>query len=205
MSTYLVRGSVALRGSHGMLFVSQRPQGKKFMPAGFAAQRWEAEDPPKRRSSFGKAPRRDTISLRSTHARLYRRARSRRHQRKIARARNLAESISRLRYHHAISRILLRLPQDRAPRLRHYHYPIHAQKRLHRAESAENVSPRLPQPRHLLRKCRQQNFARRRRSRWPGVVRRPRRIYASRRAHHLHLRPLAGDTAAPGAAREVMK
>src|SRR5260370_40395210 len=236
MSTYLVRGSVALRGSHGMLFVSQRPQRKKFMPAGFATQRWKPENPPerprhhlhtfrgdalqcevaanlamriphgakwnrgrvksclarfasprqdardteeivehrpapgtpgvrgvtdratgwdgpdqhspfsmprvgqkrgnlqeaapaasdRRRSSFGKAPRRDTISLRSTHARLYRRARSRRHQRKIARARNLAESISRLHYHHALSPGLLRLPQDRYPRLWHHHHPIHA-------------------------------------------------------------------------------
>src|SRR6266581_4314406 len=68
---------------------------------------------PKRRSSFGKAPRRDTISLRSTHARLYRRARSRRHQRKIARARNLAESLSRLGYNPTLSRVFFRLPQDR--------------------------------------------------------------------------------------------
>ena len=36
MSTYLVRGSVALRGGYRMLFVSQRPQRKEFMPAGLA-------------------------------------------------------------------------------------------------------------------------------------------------------------------------
>jgi len=39
--------------------------------------------------------------------------------------------------------ILLRLPQDRPPRLRHHHHSIHAQKRLHRAQSPQNVSPRL--------------------------------------------------------------
>src|SRR5260370_9082980 len=150
----------------------------------------------KKPPSFGEAACRDTIILRSTHARLHRRTRPRRHQRKIARARDLAQSISRLHHYHAISRILLRLPQDRAPRLRHHHHPIHAQKRLHRAESVEDVSPRLPQPGHLLRKRRQQNPARRRRSRSSRMVRGARRIHSARRPNHLHLCPLARDPSA---------
>src|SRR6267378_6626959 len=143
--------------------------------------------------SFGRAACRDTIILRSTHARLHRRTRSRRHQGKIARARDLAQSISRLHHYHALSRIFLRLPQDRAARLRHHHHPIHAEERLPRAESSENVSPRLPQPGHLLRKRRQQNPARHRRNRPPRMVRRPWRIYSPRRPDHLHFRPLARD------------
>src|SRR5207249_4046604 len=114
-----------------------------------------------------------------------------------ARARDLAQSIPRLRHHHALPRILLRLPQDRPPRLRHHHHPIHAQKGLHRAQIPENVSPRLSRPRHLLRKRRQQNPPRHRRRRPPRLVPPPPRPHPPPPPPPLHLPPLPSPPPPP--------
>src|SRR5260370_7836109 len=59
----------------------------------------------KKPPSFGEAACRDTIILRSTHARLHRRTRSRRHQPKIPRPHHLPPPISRLPHHHPPPRI----------------------------------------------------------------------------------------------------
>ena len=63
--------------------------------------------------------------------------------------RDLAQSVSQLRNPDRHPRIHLRLPQDRAARLRHLVDPLHAQQRLPGVEVAERVSDVLSQYRDL--------------------------------------------------------
>jgi hypothetical protein len=86
------------------------------------------------------------------HGRLHSRSRPRRRRNKITEAGYLAQPISRLRHHHALSGIHFRVSKNRHAGLRHHHHPIHAAKGLHRTQGAQDVPARVSRSRHLLRK-----------------------------------------------------
>lgn len=111
----------------------------------------------------------------------------------ITKAGHLAQSISGIRHHDAIPRIHFRLPQDRPARLRHDHHPIHAAQGVHRAEDAQDVSPRVSRSWHLLRKRSEQDSPGHRRSHPPGMVCGARRIHAAGGLEHIDLRALAAE------------
>ena len=58
---------------------------------------------------------------------------------------------ARLRDRDPLSRVHVRLPQDRTARLRRDPHQLRPRRSLHRVEGAEVLHDRLPQPRHLLR------------------------------------------------------
>ncbi len=99
--------------------------------------------------------------------------------------------------HHALCRIHLGLPEDRASGLRHHHDSISAEETLPRAEGLENVPAGVSQPRNLLRKRRQPHLARYRGSHQAGLVRCSRRIHSPRWPDYQRRSPLAAPDGLP--------
>ena len=100
-------------------------------------------------SGFGKV---STGSTRPGRAELIE-GRARSDLRANADDRDLSQSASgaRLRDRDPLSRVHVRLPENRTARLRRDPHHLRPRRSLHRAEGAEVLHDRLPQPRHLLR------------------------------------------------------